>query len=276
MIASGVADIRGVLHSTADDLGKRGLDSQYGWGLVDTDGAIGAPPPPPPDNDTPVVNISSPADGSNPASGASISFTGSSADTEDDDATLTAGISWSSSNDGEIWTGASFSKVLADGVHTITAPVTDSGGATGSDPISITVGTPPANPVLSVTVSTDMASYGKRETTIITAHVADGPIPVGGAAVSIKITTAKDGQLCFSPSTSGIGHAVCTYKVNNKRDGIGTYTVPTLSMSQPASPATTRAVTKVAWLERQPDVDRRLAWALPCEPQPRCGHRLNR
>ena len=87
------------------------------------------------------------------------------------------------------------------------------------------MGTPPANPVLSVTVSTDKASYGKRETAIITAHVADGPTPVGGAEVSIKITTAKGDQLSCSPTTSGNGDAVWIYKVNNKRDGIGTFTV---------------------------------------------------
>lgn len=227
MIASGVADIRGVLHSTADDLGKRGLDSQYGWGLVDTDEAVGAPPPPPPppDNDSPVVNISSPVDGSTPVSGASISFAGSATDTEDDDATLTASISWSSNIDGNIGIGASFSNVLADGVHTITASVTDSGGATGSASVSITVGTPPENPVLSVTVSTDKPSYVKRDTAIITANVTDGGTPVGGAAVSIQITTAKGGQLSCSPTTNGNGDAVCTYKVNDKRDGKGTYTV---------------------------------------------------
>ena len=224
MIASGVADIRGVLHSTTDDLGKKGLDSQYGWGLVDTDEVVGAPPPPP-DNDMPVVNISSPADGSNPASGASISFAGNATDTEDDDATLTARISWSSSANGDIRTGASFSSVLSDGVHTITASATDSGGATGSAAVSITVGTPPVNPVLSVTVSTNQPSYGKKEAAIITAHVTDGATPVEGAAVSIKITTAKGGQLSCSPTTDGSGDAVCTCKVNNKRDGKGTYTV---------------------------------------------------
>jgi hypothetical protein len=46
---------------------------------------------------------------------------------------------WTSSQDGQIGTGGSFSRSLTAGTHTITAKVTDSGGLTGQKAISVTV-----------------------------------------------------------------------------------------------------------------------------------------
>jgi subtilisin len=89
-------------------------------------------------NNPPTVNISSPADSASFDSGASISFAGSASDSEDGD--LTGSLAWTSSLDGQIGTGGSFSTVLSDGTHVITAEVTDSANQTGSDSITITVG----------------------------------------------------------------------------------------------------------------------------------------
>ncbi|MCH7746143.1 MAG: hypothetical protein IIC84_08735, partial [Chloroflexi bacterium] len=119
-------------------------------------------------------------------------------------------------------TGTGFSATLSDGVHTITASVTDSGGKTDSASVSITVGAPPT---LSVTVATDKASYVHREKALITVTVTDGTNPVAGAVVQITVTTAKGGTLGCSPTTDIDGIANCTYKVNAKRDGTGTYTI---------------------------------------------------
>ncbi|MFQ5528520.1 MAG: M36 family metallopeptidase [Thermoanaerobaculia bacterium] len=114
---------------------------------------------PPPGNATPVVTISAPADGSTFASGASISFAGTASDAEDGD--LTAGLAWSSNLDGAIGTGGSFAAILSDGNHTVTASVTDTGGATGSDSIAITVGDPPPPPADSVTIAKALWDSGK-------------------------------------------------------------------------------------------------------------------
>jgi subtilisin family serine protease len=89
-------------------------------------------------NNPPTVAITSPANGTTFASGTSISFTGSASDTENGD--LTARLAWTSSSDGSIGTDSPFSKVLSDGTHTITAEVTDSGGLSSSDSVTITVG----------------------------------------------------------------------------------------------------------------------------------------
>jgi len=103
---------------------------------------------PTPPNDPPVVMISSPGDGSEFNSGDNIAFAGAASDTEDGN--LTANLAWTSSIDGNIGSGGSFFTTLSDGVHTVTASVTDSAGATGSDSISITVGDPPPEATLHV------------------------------------------------------------------------------------------------------------------------------
>ncbi len=87
-------------------------------------------------NTPPSVSITSPADGDEFDSGTNITFTGTVTDDEGD---LSSSLVWKSDSVGEIGTGGSFSKVLSDGTHIITAEVTDSGKLTGSDSISITV-----------------------------------------------------------------------------------------------------------------------------------------
>ncbi|MCH9040856.1 MAG: trypsin-like serine protease, partial [Thaumarchaeota archaeon] len=58
-------------------------------------------------NDSPTVSITSPADNTTISSGTTINFAGSASDTEDGD--LTTSLSWTSSRDGSIGTGGSFS-----------------------------------------------------------------------------------------------------------------------------------------------------------------------
>lgn len=101
-----------------------------------------SPCEPEPINDPPLVSITTPADGSTFGSGATIDFTGTASDTEDGN--LTGNLTWISNIDGQIGTGGGFSATLTDGAHNISASVTDSGGATGSASVSITIG--PASP----------------------------------------------------------------------------------------------------------------------------------
>ncbi|MBL8878479.1 MAG: S8 family serine peptidase [Phycisphaerales bacterium] len=98
-------------------------------------------------NTAPTVSISSPANGTTVAQGTSVTFTGSATDTQDGN--ISASLIWTSSINGQIGAGASFStSSLSAGTHTITASVTDSGGLSGSASISLTVQapSPPAAP----------------------------------------------------------------------------------------------------------------------------------
>lgn len=181
-----------------------------------------------PPNDTPVVSITSPADGSNPGSGASIGFAGSASDTEDGD--LTGDLSWTSSIDGVIGAGGSFSVVLSDGNHTITASATDSGGATGSDSVSITVGeivVADGVSVSSITYATEGGKSNDKHLLITIALEDDLGNPVGGASVTIELS--RDGSLdAGGTGTTGAGGTL-TFSRKNARSG--TYTTEVMNVS---------------------------------------------
>ncbi len=91
-----------------------------------------------PGNTPPTVTITAPPNGHTVTQGTSITFTGSATDTEDGN--ISTSLTWSSNLNGNIGGGASFSTTaLAVGTHTITAAVTDSGGAPGSAQRTVTV-----------------------------------------------------------------------------------------------------------------------------------------
>lgn len=181
--------------------------------------------PPPPPNDVPVVTISSPTDGSTFGFGETIQFTGTATDTEDDDLTLTSSLVWTSSIDGPINTGSGFSTTLSDGIHTITASVTDSGGASGSDSVSITVGTV-TEPTISVASITYATEGGRNSDKHLLITVALGT-PVAGASVSIELF--RDGNL--DASGTGTTGTDGTVTFSRKNAGSGTYTTTVMDVT---------------------------------------------
>lgn len=91
-----------------------------------------------PGNAAPVVTIDSPADDTSFNEGETVNFTGSA--TDDEDGTLTGSLTWSSSLDGPIGSGGSFSSTtLSVGMHDITASVSDSSGAPGTASIHLAI-----------------------------------------------------------------------------------------------------------------------------------------
>ena len=86
----------------------------------------------------PDVAITAPADGSTSTSGDSVTFTGTAVDPEDGN--IAASLSWTSSLDGAIGSGASIGlSTLSLGSHTITASATDLDANTVSDVITVHV-----------------------------------------------------------------------------------------------------------------------------------------
>ena len=229
MIAAGVADVRTQLQTTADDLGNSGLDPLYGFGLVDADESAAPIGPPPPPNDAPIVSDISPADGAIFGSGVLIGFAGTASDTEDGD--LTGSLAWTSSIDGTIGAGGSFSTTLSDGNHSITASATDSGSKTGSDSISITVGTPPPPPAEATEVSVASVSYatngGKNQDKHLYVTVAledDLGNPVSGAFVSITLANTTTGGSWTDTALTGSNGTV-TWTLKNAPSGCYSTTV---------------------------------------------------
>jgi subtilisin len=178
-----------------------------------------------PVNEIPTVSITSPADDSAFESGVSVDFAGTAIDSEDDD--LTASLIWTSDIDGQIGTGGSFSTTISDGNHTITASVTDSGSATGSASISITMGSPPAEAttfsVSSITYATEGGKNQDKHLNITVSLVDDLGNPVAGASVSIDLF--RDGPLVASGTgTTGTGGTV-TFSLKNAASGCYSSTV---------------------------------------------------
>ncbi|MGD8351521.1 MAG: Ig-like domain-containing protein, partial [Nitrospirota bacterium] len=229
IIAAGIADtngngrfndeVRQIMADTALDLGYPGKDTWYGYGLVLADAAVAAVGAP--SNSAPSASITSPADGSTFDSGASISFEGTASDSEDGD--LTAGLIWTSDMDGEIGTGGSFSSVLSDGDHTITASVADSGGSTGSDSIGITVESSPGEPGGATATVESIAYSGeggrfKDKHILITVHVSDDlGDNVSGAAVSIRLNHEGSALASSTGTTDPSGNV--TFKQRNAPSG---------------------------------------------------------
>jgi len=176
----------------------------------------------PPQNDPPSVFITSPVDGSPFDSGTGILFEGTASDTEDGD--LTTSLVWTSDIDGQIGMGGSFSTILSDGNHTITASVTDSGGNTGSASVSITVGKPPAEAttvsVDSITYATEGGKNDDKHLSIAVALLDNLDNSVAGASVSIDVSL--DGSLYASGTGTTATDGTVTFKVPNAPSG--TYT----------------------------------------------------
>jgi PKD repeat protein len=98
-------------------------------------------------NTQPVISITAPANGASITGGTAVTFTGTANDAEDGN--ISSSIQWTSSVNGPLGTGASIQvSTLSAGNHTITASVTDTGGAAASASINITV--LPAPPPLNV------------------------------------------------------------------------------------------------------------------------------
>lgn len=221
VIASGVTgpdSIRIRLQETAKDLGTAGRDSWYGYGLVDTLKATEAATPPPA-NTAPTVTITSPADGFTTTAGTSVSFSGTATDAED--GTLTGTLTWTSSIEGPIGTGGTFSRALTEGTHTITASASDSGGLSSQASITVTV-TAQDDQTQSVSVkSVDYKTEGGKNSSahlVVTVNLENSLAqPVSGAVVAF--TLYKDGKAYATASGTTDAAGKVVYKAANAKAG---------------------------------------------------------
>ena len=234
VIAAGIADdngdgnindeVRDRLNATADDLGEAGRDKLYGFGLVDVAEAADIGPP----NDPPSVSLTSPTDGATFNSGDLILFDATASDTEDGN--VTGDLVWTSSIDGQIGTGGSFSATLSDGNHTITASVMDSGGKSASSSVDITVGSPPPPPppgtvsVGSISYVTSGGKNADKHLSVTVGLIDDSGQAVANASVSITLDNTTTGQSWNGAATTG-GAGTVTFGLKNAPSGTYVTTV---------------------------------------------------
>jgi Big-like domain-containing protein/CARDB protein/matrixin len=180
-----------------------------------------------PTNTAPTVTISAPGNGISVTAGQTVTFAGTATDTEDGN--ISASLSWVSSRDNTIGSGATFStSALSAGTHTITASVQDSGGLPGSASITITVN--PANTAptagnqvitasedtpLSVTLSGSDAQQCELQFAVVTgpANGTLGPITNNGCAGGTPNTDSA--VLTYTPGANFSGSDSFTYRVSD-------------------------------------------------------------
>ncbi len=151
-----------------------------------------------PQNTPPNVTISSPSDGASIDTGTSVNFAGSASDAED--GSLTNAISWSSNLQTLSGTGGSFSEILVDGVHTITATVTDNDGASDSAQVTVTVGAPPPPPPGAVGNLSGNVRQGKT-------RYEDAVVTFTSGSETYETTTNGNGAYSFTDVPVGV-HSV--------------------------------------------------------------------
>ena len=152
----------------------------------------------------PTVTILAPANGMSVTAGTTVTFSGSAIDTPDGD--LSSRLSWRSNIDGQIGTGATFSRTLTAGSHTITTTVTDSSGRTTSASILLNITQASTGATLTATAYT--SKEGARTTILKWSGLTSTKVDVYRNSVKIHVIT-NDGSLNDPISSKG----TYTYRV---------------------------------------------------------------
>ena len=212
----------------------------------------------------PSVVITAPADGSSAVETESLAFAGTASDVEDGD--LTAGLLWTSSLDGAIGSGASFSiSTLSVGTHTITAIATDGASNSGSAAIRVSVG---ANgiPVVVIGAPLDGLSVIETDPVVFSGSATDGED--GDLASGLSWSSDLDGPIgsgaSFGLSTLSVGAHTVTASVTDSHGGTGSSTVsvtvnantpPVVAISSPADGSSTGETASVDFAATASDAE---------------------
>jgi len=187
------------------------------WTYLDPDDLAGVealyPPRSGSTNTAPSETITAPGPNAAYAEGAQVSFTGSASDQQDGN--LTGSIVWSSSLSGQVGVGGTVVSVLPVGSHTITAAVTDSGGLTTTQRISVTVSpaTPAATSPPPSGVNLSATGYkikGAQRVDLSWTGATSATVDVYRNGVRI-VTTANDGTQ--SDALNKKGNGTYTYQL---------------------------------------------------------------
>jgi subtilisin family serine protease len=182
-------------------------------------------------NQSPTAIIALPANGSVLVSGTPVTFVGAGNDFEDG---LLTGSSlvWTSSVDGQIGTGVSFTtSSLSAGTHVITLTASDVLGFTGTATRTITINRPPTAAIVTPAVNANFIHNATVTFTGTGIDPEDGTLAGG----SLVWTSSRDGQIgtgaSFSTSTLSVGTHAITLTASDTKGAIGSATLSIVIMS---------------------------------------------
>jgi hypothetical protein len=176
--------------------------------------------------------------------GQSITFSGTATDAEDGN--ISAKIIWNSSLDGTIGTGATISRTLSAGTHTITASATDSAGTTGKATMNLSIN-PNTAPSVSISVAPVSASYFSNQTITFTGTATD--TEDGNISAKIAWSSSLDGVLGTGQTISKIlsaGTHLVTASVKDSASASGNSTAQVIVKIFDAPPSLSITVSPVA------------------------------
>lgn len=246
------AAVRQRLTGTAEDLGTTGFDNNFGYGLVDAQGAAGTASTPSTDN-PPSVDITAPVQGGTVSGTVVVTATAS-----DDKGVAQVeflvdgariGLDTQSS-DG--WSASWNASAAADGQHTITAKATDTAGKTASDAITVIVRNADAAPTVQIT--NPQKGTTVSGVVVVTATASDDKgvasvkftIDGGTAVVDTDGSNGWSAQWNTAAFSNG-SHTVAVVATDTKGQTAGHSITVTVSNAAAPSPGDTASVASVTY-----------------------------
>jgi hypothetical protein len=181
-----------------------------------------------PPNHPPVVTITAPAGGSSVSQGTMVGFRGTAQDPEDGALTGQA-LTWTSSLDGQLGHAESLDTAsLQVGTHQVTLSAIDSGGATGSASITLTVTKTSGNinPIARLSGPSQVEALVAADFDGSASSDADGTVVAYKLDFGDGTAPVSGSQSVVSHAFAAVGNYTVTLEVTDNSGGKGSTTLP--------------------------------------------------